>query len=175
MLRRIPDFPEIADMKIKLPSFLFAIVQLLTFGACVRPGDYDRLYKHSVPLMKIEELKSQRSELVLLDSRPEKEFNISHIKGAKCVGYDSFSKEKVEGIAKDQPIVVYCSVGYRSERVGESLQRWGYTKVYNLYGGIFEWVNKGNEVYDANDQVTEDVHAYDRNWGKWLKRGNKVF
>ena len=52
----------------------------------------------------------------------------------------------------------------------------GYKEVYNLYGGIFEWVNQGNRVVTGeNNSVTKQVHAYDKVWGTWLKEGVKVY
>jgi 3-mercaptopyruvate sulfurtransferase SseA len=70
---------------------------------------------------------------------------------------------------------VYCSVGYRSEKVSEQLRQAGYQTVYNLYGGIFEWKNQGHPVVNAEGEPTERVHAYNRSWGVWLKKGDKVY
>ena len=70
---------------------------------------------------------------------------------------------------------MYCSVGYRSEKISEKLEKLGYTNIYNLYGGIFEWKNVGKKVYDNKGQVTEKVHAYDNVWGRWLQNGEKCF
>ena len=47
--------------------------------------------------------------------------------------------------------------------------------VYNLYGGLFEWVNQGKEVVKPNGETTETVHAYSKSWGIWLKKGEKVY
>ena len=47
-----------------------------------------------------------------------------------------------DGIAKDAPIVTYCSVGYRSGKMAERLQAAGYTNVRNLEGSIFKWANE---------------------------------
>ena len=63
---------------------------------------------------------------------------------------------------------MYCSVGYRSERIGEKLIKEGYSNVFNLYGGIFDWVNNDNPVYDFNEKVYK-VHAYNKDWGKWVE------
>jgi len=71
-------------------------------------------------------------------------------------------------------IVVYCSLGIRSEIIGKQLIAEGYTAVYNLYGGIFEWVNKGKAVYN-NTQETSKVHAYSKSWGSYLLKGTKVY
>ena len=91
------------------------------------------------------------------------------------VGYDHFQEYKLKDIPKDQPIVVYCSVGYRSERIGEKLQEMGFTQVYNLYGGIFDWKNRGMEVENMEGEPTEKVHTYNKKWGQWLLRGEKVY
>jgi predicted sulfurtransferase len=75
---------------------------------------------------------------------------------------------------KDTPIIVYCSVGYRSEKVAEQIIAAGYTQVSNLYGGIFEWVNEEQPVYDTKGK-TQKVHAYNKVWGVWLRKGKKVY
>lgn len=50
----------------------------------------------------------------------------------------------------------------------------GFTRVSNLYGGIFEWVNEGHPVV-RNGMPTEEVHAFSKTWGIWLRRGTKVY
>ena len=70
---------------------------------------------------------------------------------------------------------MYCSIGARSENVGEKFIKKGYTNVFNLYGGIFEWKNLGYQVYDSNGSETENVHVYSEEWGVWLNTGNKVY
>ena len=129
---------------------------------------------NTVPLITSDALKSKLSDVVLLDTRAQKEFDISHIAGARFVNYDDFQPIDVQDLPKDQEIIVYCSVGYRSERIGEKLQEAGYTNVKNLYGGIFGWKNEGNNVVGVNDQPTDSVHTYSRSWGKWLFKGIKV-
>lgn len=114
------------------------------------------------------------SDVYFLDARQFKEYQVSHIKGATWVGYEDFSLARVPEIPKNEPIIVYCSVGYRSEKITEKLMQAGFTNVKNLYGGIFEWVNAGKPVYNGT-QVTDSVHAYDHLWGVWLTQGKKVY
>lgn len=133
----------------------------------------DDLLTQSVPYITVEELK-QLDDVVLLDARPEKEFTVSHLEGASCVGFESFNKEKVAHLSREDTIVVYCSVGYRSEKIGERLQELGFKNVYNLYGSIFEWVNQGNTVVNEFGE-TEEVHTYNEEWSQWLRRGNKTW
>lgn len=125
----------------------------------------------SIPVMGVDELKEMQDDVVLLDARPQSEYDVSHIKGAKRVGFRKIDETALEGIDKDEPIVVYCSIGYRSEKVGEKLRKMGFKNVYNLYGSIFEWVNQGNEVVNKDGEKTEKVHTYNKRWSKWVEDG----
>lgn len=133
----------------------------------------------SVPYIFAEELgRIQESDSVLIiDSREREEFDVSHIASARYVGYNNFSSEEFIAEINDKniPIVVYCSLGIRSEDIGEKLLSEGFTNVKNLYGGIFEWKNKGYPVIDSEGNETENVHAFSRFWGRWLKKGNKIY
>ncbi|MCH2045440.1 MAG: rhodanese-like domain-containing protein [Saprospiraceae bacterium] len=117
----------------------------------------------------------QEQEVFLLDAREEQEYNVSHIDQAIHVGYDHFDLQKLRTIPKHAILIVYCSIGYRSEKIGERIKAMGYTKVYNLYGGIFEWVNTGQEVVDKTGQSTKYIHTYNQEWSKYVYTGKKVY
>jgi rhodanese-related sulfurtransferase len=133
----------------------------------------------SVPYISVEELRmaQTKGDVKLLDARERSEYEISKIEGATYVGYSEFSSEELmKNIpVTDELIVVYCSLGIRSEEIGEKLKKVGYTNVRNLYGGIFEWKNKDYPVLDSKGIETEKVHPYSRAWGKWLLKGEKVY
>jgi rhodanese-related sulfurtransferase len=139
----------------------------------------NNLNKHSVPYISVEELmvSQQKEKVVLLDAREPEEFNVSHLKNAISVGYKHFSSEEIQQKIKnkDQKIIVYCSLGVRSENIGEKLEKMGYTNVHNLFGGIFEWKNNNFSVYNNQEEKTEKVHAFSKKWGKWLKNAEKVY
>jgi rhodanese-related sulfurtransferase len=122
----------------------------------------------TIPTMDPTELKKQLPQTILLDAREKKEYEISHIPNATHCGYDQFDITKWHHLPKNQPIVVYCSIGYRSEKIAEKLKKAGFSKVHNLYGSIFEWVNQGNAVVDAQGNPTRKVHAYNQSWSKWI-------
>lgn len=131
------------------------------------------LLSHRVPAISVEELASERRQI--LDARSSREFAVSHIPNALWVGYEDFSLDRLSAIDKHAPMAVYCSVGYRSERIVEHMRRHGYSNVVNVYGGIFEWVNAGHPVVTGNGVETTAVHAYSRFWGIWLKRGTHLY
>jgi rhodanese-related sulfurtransferase len=130
----------------------------------------------TVPYITTADL-AEADTVVLLDTRKEEEYTTSHLKDALWVGYKTFDIQRVLETIKDKntPVVVYCSIGVRSEDIGEKLLAAGYTNVHNLYGGIFDWKNKGYPVYDVKGTETNKVHAFDKQWGKLLTKGEKVY
>ncbi|WP_026836559.1 rhodanese-like domain-containing protein [Gillisia sp. JM1] len=134
---------------------------------------------HSIPYISVEELKMQSNneKVFILDAREKEEFEVSHLKNSVYVGYNDFSAESVTSKIKDKsvPIVVYCSLGIRSENISEKLKDAGYTNIKNLYGGIFEWMNKGYSVYESSNNETQKIHAFSKHWTKYLNKGEKVY
>ena len=133
------------------------------------------MYKKTVPLLSVQELAKNKDKYVLLDAREIAEYEWSHIENAVFVGYDDFKAKRVSEIDRKQPVLVYCSVGYRSERIGEKLQKMGFEAVYNLNGGIFEWLNQDKKVVDKQEQKTQKIHAFSKTWGIWVEKGEKVY
>lgn len=135
------------------------------------------LYRKTVPIISKEGLDSLMvadSTVLILDCREAEEFSVSHLTGSELAPYSSFEAADLKVSTKELPVVVYCSIGYRSERIGEKLQDEGFTNVFNLYGGIFEWKNEGGVVVAGND-TTEKVHTYNKQWSKFLEVGEKVY
>lgn len=130
-----------------------------------------------IPYISVEALRMQqvKNEVLIIDARELEEYQVSHLKNAIFVGYDEFQLSNVKAIPKDQPLVVYCSLGIRSEDIAQKLQKAGYKNVQNLYGGIFEWKNNDFPVFDAEGNKTNKVHTYSRSWAKWLKNAEKIF
>ena len=128
----------------------------------------DRTIDFTVPLISVEELHANMEDYVILDAREMEEYKVSHIPKAIYVGYDDPELGLIKSIDKDKKLLFYCSIGYRSEKIGEKAKEMGFKEVYNLYGSIFEWANKGYELEDASKQETKKIHGYNWIWGRWI-------
>ena len=133
--------------------------------------DVDSYLNYSVPAITVKNLIQIKDDVILLDARETKEYEVSHIPGARYVGFDDFDNSVLYDIDKDNRIVVYCSIGFRSEKIGEKLKKLGYFNTYNLFGSIFEWVNAGQQLEDKNGRPTNKVHTYNKKWSKWVTEG----
>lgn len=131
------------------------------------------IYEEDFPTVKPTQIVSLHNYQVL-DTREKEEFEVSHLQGAKWVGYDTFNMENVAELDKDQPVLVYCTVGARSQDIGKKLRDAGFKQVYNLYGGIIHWSNESQPLF-KDYLPTKQVHTYSRSWGIWLTSGEKVY
>lgn len=127
-----------------------------------------------VPQLSTEKLSAwltatdQRPPL-LLDARNENEYAVSHLQGAVCATSEQQALRALKDQPKDLPIVVYCSIGYRSSLLARKLTAQGYSNVKNLEGSIFAWANEGRPVYRGASEVKK-VHPFNEQWGQLLKK-----
>ena len=164
----------------RLFFFVFSLIGILpnAISQTVENKAFERrlavLLSHNVEEIGVKEA-AQKKNVIFLDARERNEYEVSHVKGAKWIGYDDFNPARIKGIDKDAEIIVYCSVGYRSEKITKRMNKLGYKNVSNLYGGIFEWVNQDNSIVDSKSKVTDKIHTYNEKWSRWVTKGDKVW
>ena len=90
---------------------------------------------------------------VLVDVRTHDEYNSGYIENSLNIDYlsNDFS-ENVEKLDKNIPIVLYCRSGRRSSLSANKLSKLGFKEIYNLEGGILDWIEIGNSVV-FNDTI----------------------
>ena len=111
---------------------------------------------------------------LLIDTRSAEEYADGHLPGAlhaESVAQFQQLRQRLGPQAATRPVVLYCSVGYRSSALVTALGPSGVggDSVYNLEGSIFEWANRGLPVV-ANDGQSAKVHPFNRKWGSLLRR-----
>ncbi len=80
-------------------------------------------------------------DIQLIDVREPYEYDIVNINGQLIPQNDVL--EHVDEISSDYKVVVHCRSGKRSADVIELLQdKYGFTNLYNLEGGILDWADK---------------------------------
>jgi molybdopterin/thiamine biosynthesis adenylyltransferase/rhodanese-related sulfurtransferase len=120
------------------------------------PIDYEQFCgvhdEEAIPGMSPHELKRKMDAgepFQLIDVREPFEYEIARIEGAKLIPLGEIT-EQLDELERQQPIVVHCHSGKRSAQAVRLLQQRGFTKAYNLEGGIDAW----------SDQIDPDVPKY---------------
>jgi adenylyltransferase/sulfurtransferase len=129
-LRRDPDCPACGRRTI---TSLVEYTELC--GLASHSDDSD------VPALEPVELEQRLKRgdpIDLIDVREPNEWEIGRIDGARLAPLDNFA-ETLSTVDLQKDVVVYCKVGGRSARAVRQLQAAGFTRVWNLAGGIDRW------------------------------------
>lgn len=121
---------------------VFTILLVLVISACstdvptVTPNQAAKLFSDK--------------QAVIVDVREQAEWDEQHIDGAIFIPLNQV-ENRMSDLAqyKDSPIIVQCRSGKRSKVAGAKLINAGFTKVYNLDGGILAWDKQGLETVHA--------------------------
>ena len=154
-----------------MPKILLNLLVLAVYAYGQIDNEFETYLQELTRDFEIEQIESDSlntKAVILLDTREIEEYSISRIESAIWVGYDDFDLARLEGIDQEDEIVVYCSVGYRSSKIGIMLKEHGYKNVKNLFGGIFNWANQGLPLYKDTTQ-THQIHTYNRYWGRFIQ------
>ncbi len=98
----------------------------------------------SVPQLDPRELHRRRlsgEPFHLLDVREPGEREVNHLDGALTIPLGELATRYTE-LPIDETLVVFCKVGERSAQAVATLQRFGFTKLFNLRGGIEAWLEE---------------------------------
>jgi len=162
---------------LKLKVFFLSTLLLCAFTTTAQESSFntmvDALISERVPVLSVEKLQT-KPNIILLDTRTKAEYDVSHIENAVWVGEKNWDLKSFKKQNKEQTVVVYCSVGYRSEKLVKKLLHLNFKKAFNLYGGIFDWVNKGYPV-ENNRGITDSIHGYDKSFVRWIEKGVVIF
>jgi len=118
---------------------VFTILLVLVISACstdvptVTPNQAAKLFSDK--------------QAVIVDVREQAEWDEQHIDGAIFIPLNQV-ENRMSDLAqyKYSPIIVQCRSGKRSKVAGAKLINAGFTKVYNLDGGILAWDKQGLET-----------------------------
>ena len=95
-------------------------------------------------LLDVSEFKDAviNKDVQLVDVRTTKEYRSGHI--GRAINIDFFHskkfKEAFEKLDRKKPVYLYCRSGKRSKQAARRLIKMGFFKIYDLKGGILNWI-----------------------------------
>jgi UPF0176 protein len=102
----------------------------------------------------------EESDFVMIDTRNWYEYKIGSFKGAINPNIEKFTDFpqyiEQQGISKDQKMLIFCTGGIRCEKGILELQKQGYENVFQLEGGIINYIKEF-----PNDQFEGECFVFD--------------
>jgi len=90
---------------------------------------------------------SDAEDFVLLDIRTQPEIEASHIAGAQMLDYYAPTfRDALAQLDRDITYLIYCRTGNRTGKTMTLMKELGFTRVYDLGGGITQWAAQGYPV-----------------------------
>lgn len=83
----------------------------------------------------------QHDNILLVDVRTPQEFAQGHLRGAVNIDiYNDNFLSRMQSLDTTQTLLLYCHSGNRSKQALQMLEKSGFKAVYDLDGGILEWI-----------------------------------
>jgi len=126
----------------KMKKTLLLTILLLSLVSCSSETDTvaERNGLSTVPQMSVQELKSLQTSdesFYLFDVREEWEREIAQIADSRILNEKTVNF--IGNLERDSLMVFQCRTGSRSQSAAEYFQKQGFTRVFNLAGGIDAW------------------------------------
>lgn len=129
---------------------LLIVILSFTFISCAQNtakkevkdngNNYATQDKQVVELISPKDLNAKSGDIQLIDIRTPGEFTEGYIEGAINVNfYDKDFNAQMAKLNKDKELYIYCRSGNRSGKAAKRLKDQGFTKIYDLQGGILNW------------------------------------
>lgn len=151
----------------KLVLLPLTVVGVVFFIGCSAQGDSPKLNLNDLPKSSgiidsgvsiitpqqsftlIEENKNN-PEFVIIDSRRQSLYSVAHIENAMNIylntsDIDSF-RSALSELDKNRTYLTYCPSGCGSD--AKEMKSLGFAKVYNMQGGINQWIAEGLPVVE---------------------------
>jgi rhodanese-related sulfurtransferase len=125
--------------KVKLLFFLMISV---AFISCTCKQN-NTVQADVVELISVTSVNELDSNVQLIDVRTPEEYAEGFINNAKNINFfDDDFLSQMSVLDTDKPVYLYCKSGGRSGKAAIQLKEAGFTKVYDLEGGITAWIEK---------------------------------
>jgi rhodanese-related sulfurtransferase len=122
----------------------FLLAAALVLPACAGTSEAATFTELIAPERASEVLSDGDGDLVLLDVRTPEEFAQARIGGS--INLDVSSRDFADRLATLDPeatYVVYCRTGNRSAEAVRMMQDLGFSRIYEIDGGIARWYEAG--------------------------------
>lgn len=130
-------------------KLILITLQLVVIGSC-----NSNAQNSTIPVDEFEKGIAQK-DIQLLDVRTAEEYQSGHLQNALQANWNNIAEfqERVAALDKTKPVYIYCLSGGRSNAAMDWLGEHGFTKVYNMKGGINAW-KQANKAIQGNSKVS---------------------
>ena len=147
----ILDVATLQFRTIKLPlGGMHQVTQLIDYELfCQTPNEMKKGNAPTITPLELKALMDQGADFQLIDVREPFEHELCNL-GGELIPMGRVPRH-IDRFDRERQVVIYCRSGRRSGEIVQFLkERYGFTNLYNLQGGILAW----------SDEVDQDIPKY---------------
>ena len=122
------------------------VVGLVVTGGCVRSETPTQIIENITPQEAFTLIQDNQNnpDFVIIDVRTPEEFAEGHLENAINIDYYSETfRDELNKLDKSKTYLIYCRSGSRSGQTLDIMEELNFREVYNMSGGINQWVAEG--------------------------------
>ena len=139
-------------MKSIITKIALLLILIISFSSCAQTtksesSSVENKEAGLVSLISSKDLNEKLGDIQLIDVRTPEEYAQGHLKNAVNINFnDPTFANDMDKLDKSKELYIYCRSGNRSGKASKQLGNMGFTKVYDLEGGINDWNRNKFEV-----------------------------
>ena len=148
---------SLKNLMVLVLSVLLAAGAVVT-GSCVGKAQIIESITPQEAFALIQE-NQDNPDFVIIDVRTPEEFADEHLENAIQIDYNSETfQDELNILDKNKAYLIYCRTGGRSECALDMMAELDFREVYNMSGGLTEWVAAGlPTAQETPTQITESI------------------
>ena len=148
-------FKRLYKMKFKN---LVIFISTITLISCSENSISNAQVVENISSENFKNLLEKEQNEILIDIRTSEETANGHLKDATLIDYygDDFM-DKIAMVRRDVPVFIYCRSGGRSSAAAKKMKKIGFTKIYNMLGGVEAWNNANFPVVKTTFESKKDA------------------
>lgn len=134
-------------MKTTLKLILIVFAIILGLSCNTKEKSKNNSQSGEISVVTPAEFKEKSVDQTIIDVRTPEEFKEGYLEGAKNIDFndESFS-DQISKLDKNKPVFIYCRSGERSSLASKEMIKLGFQEVYDLEGGIVDWIKNQHET-----------------------------
>lgn len=137
-------------MKNAAQSTLLLILGLLILSSICNDNETGDTLFENVTVIEAHQLiqdNANNPDFIILDVRTQSEFAGGHIENAVNIDFNAEDfRDQLDALDKENIYLVYCRSGNRSGQAMDIMRDLEFRRVYNMLGGINDWIDAGYDV-----------------------------
>lgn len=134
-------------MKTTLKLTILVLVTVLGISCNTKSQTKPDEKTTTISVISPTEFKEKSVNHKIIDVRTPEEFSEGHIEGAVNINFfDPTFLDQIAKYNKNEPLYIYCRSENRSGKAAKKMTDLGFEQIYNLEGGLLNWMKNNNEI-----------------------------